>query len=279
MVICTRNRASQLSACLAAVARLHTERPWELVVVDNGSTDGTAAVIAAFAAAASFPVRTVFEPIAGLGRARNTGWRAAQGELIGFTDDDCYIAPDYVDRLADLFATPEIGFGGGMITLHDPSDYPITIMLQTEHETVPPNSYIRAGFLQGANMAFRRAALEQIGGFDPQFGAGQKYCPEDVDAEVRASLGGWTGVYEPALCVAHHHGRKAAAAARQIKIYALGRGAYFAKLLLQAESRRKLAKHVYWEFRAKKQPGERLSEIKGALGYLLLRAQHRVLKV
>jgi glycosyltransferase involved in cell wall biosynthesis len=238
LVICTRNRARQLSRCLDAVAAISTRIPWELIIVDNGSSDDTARVCAEFATAAAFPVSTVHEAIPGIGGARNRGWRAAKGDLISFTDDDCYVAANHLDRVVDLFRDPKVGYGGGRITLFDPTDYPLTIQLQDTPERVPPYSYIRMGFLQGANMAFRRAALAQIGGFDPSFGAANifRFVGEDADTECRVSFAGWVGAYDPTLTVAHHHGRKGAEARRRMHVYNVARGAYWPCRNLRAKS-------------------------------------------
>ncbi|HPU14858.1 MAG TPA: glycosyltransferase, partial [Polymorphobacter sp.] len=63
LIVCTRNRAAALGACLSAIAAIRTAAAWELVVVDNGSTDGTRAVIDALAAQVAFPVRAVTQPV------------------------------------------------------------------------------------------------------------------------------------------------------------------------------------------------------------------------
>ncbi|MGH7046696.1 MAG: glycosyltransferase family A protein [Stellaceae bacterium] len=94
IVVPTRNRAPKLSACLATVARIHIDIPWELIVVDNGSTDATATVIGESARTAVFPVIAAHEPIAGSYWARNTGWQAARGRFVALTDDDCYVGCD-----------------------------------------------------------------------------------------------------------------------------------------------------------------------------------------
>lgn len=276
IIICTRNRATKLPACLSAIATIRTSQVWELVVVDNGSTDGTRSVLNDFAARVHFPVKIVFEPLPGLGRARNTGWRAAKGTLLGFTDDDCYVATDYVDRVAKFFETEEVGFGAGKVTLFDPTDVPITIQLAADRIVIPPRSFIEPGFLLGANMVFRRRVLEQIGGFDETFGAGATFCPEDIDAEARASFAGWMGVYDPYLKVAHHHGRKTEEAAAAMRhMYSFGTGAYKAKFCLAPATRAIYLRNWYWDFR-RCLTGHfairRLAwELKGAICYALYR--------
>lgn len=232
LIICTRNRAGPLGACLKAVSGLRFAGSWELVMVDNGSTDATRATIEAFRDRVAFPVRTVHQPVPGLSNARNAGLAAAAGALVAFTDDDCYVAPDLLTRTCAAFARPELGYVSGRILLHDPSDYPATINESTEPRAFPPGRYLPPGAIRGANLAFRRVALDAIGWFDPLFGSGARFPAEDIDAAGRCSLHGWAGAYDPSIVVSHHHGRKADAVRGLFHAYDYGRGAYHAKLLL-----------------------------------------------
>jgi glycosyltransferase involved in cell wall biosynthesis len=276
VVIATKNRAISLRRCLNALALVKTTIPWELVIVDNGSTDGTRRLLEDLTQSGigtASAVKTVHEPIAGAGRAKNTGLKIAQGEFVSFIDDDCYVSSGYIDRIVALFDSPEIGYGGGKVVLHDPiADYPITIQLSDEMLTVPPKSYVETGLILGANMAFRRVVLDQIHGFDPNFGPGNKYVGDDPDIQARASFAGWHGKYDPSLVVEHHHGRDAAAAERLERVYHLSTGAYFAKFLLRRDTRHEFARHIYWRFRRKGTPLSMiLLEMRGALGYLISR--------
>jgi glycosyltransferase involved in cell wall biosynthesis len=273
LVVCTRNRADRLQTCLQYLAEQRPSCSWELVIVDNGSTDSTATVLADFAARAPFPVIMLSERIPGLGRARNTGWTAARGELIAFTDDDCYLGEGFIDSVRAAFDDPAVGFIGGRIELFDPADYPITIKTDRRPSRLAPRSFVPAGAFQGANMAFRRRVLEAIGGFDRGFGAGTGFACQDVDAQARASFAGWWALYTPDAVVAHHHGRKAEAAAALKRTYAIGRGAYMAKFLLNAETRSVYARNFYWAVRRAVlgSPASRREiawELQGALGYL-----------
>src|SRR5205814_7930384 len=124
--------------------------------------------------------------------------------------------------------------------------------------TIPPFSFIEPGLILGANMAFRRLVLEKIDGFDPAFGPGNKYVSDDPDIQARASFAGWTGIYDPVLTVAHHHGRDAAAAQQLVHTYCRSSGAYYAKFLLRSDSRctfaRHVARHMYWMLRGSNEP-------------------------
>ena len=233
LIIASRDRCRQLERCLGAVARLQFERPWELIIVDNGSTDATAQVVQQFSQRAPFPLRYVFEPKPGLGNAHNAGLAVAHSEIVAFTDDDCYPEPDLLRCVWHAFEDPSLGYIAGRITLHDPSDDPMTTIESTVRYTFPPRCFVRVGGVGGANMAFRRKVLTDIGGFDPLFGPGALFNTEDVDAAARASAIGWKGEYRPEVVVRHHHRRKAADIPPLVKSYGIGAGAYHMKLLLQ----------------------------------------------
>jgi glycosyltransferase involved in cell wall biosynthesis len=275
LVLCTRNRAQQLTTCLAYIAALSTSVPWELIVVDNGSSDSTPQVLREFARSASFPVIILNEPVPGLGRARNCGWRASSGEIIAFTDDDCYVLPDFPDRILEAFADPKIGYCGGRIKLYDSSDYPITINESTVPEFFPPNNYFATGVIHGANMIFRRAVLVDIGGFDNCFGPGARFYGEDSDACTRASFAGWWGAYAPGPTVLHAHGRRAADVVILRRNYDLGDGAYAAKFILRRHTRWLFARRwcAYLATNWRRSGGRRecLSQIEGAIRYCFYR--------
>ena len=274
LVICTRNRASKLGACLAAVERLVPPGPdWEVIVVDNGSTDGTVDVLERFAKRSGLPAIVVQEPRAGLGRARNAGLARAQGDIIAFTDDDCYVHEDWLRQIAAVFAREDIGYLGGRILLFDPTDAPVTVRTAEAAIRIPPKSFVLPGVILGANMAVRRDAALAIGGFDPMLGAGTRFPIEDVDFVGRASWAGWAGGYYPEPVVYHHHARKPGIDVLRVQRgYAYGRGAYFAKFILQRQSRALYFRNWYWALRAHLAGGAWaavLREIAGALLYCL----------
>ena len=187
-MICTRNRAAQLEQAVESYARLQYQGAWELVIVDNGCSDATPQLLEAFSRRFSGNVRVLQHARPGLGEARNVGWRAAGADIVAFTDDDCYPQQDYLARIDGCFSDQRYGFVGGRVLLHDPSDYPITIQLSDHRVEFPPKSYIAPGMVHGANFAFRRQALEAIGGFDKRLGAGTKYhSAEDTVAMARVS--------------------------------------------------------------------------------------------
>jgi glycosyltransferase involved in cell wall biosynthesis len=241
LVISTRNRASQLEQALDSYARLQYDGPWELVIVDNGSSDATPQVVAAFGRRFPGNVRLLQHGRPGLAGARNVGWRAAGGEIIAFTDDDCYPQQDYLMQIRRCFSERRYGFVGGRVLLYDPSDYPITIQLSNRRLEFPPKSFIAPGQVHGANFAFRREALQAIGGFDERLGAGTKYhSAEDTDALARVSAIGWWGLYDPVPTVSHHHRRREGRDIQRMrKAHGIGTGAYFIKCLANPHLRGK----------------------------------------
>ncbi|CAA9308305.1 MAG: hypothetical protein AVDCRST_MAG11-1309 [uncultured Gemmatimonadaceae bacterium] len=273
LVVCTRDRDAVLGDALATLDRLRCRRSWELVLVDNGSRDGTRARLDAFAARATVTVRVLGEPRPGLGRARNAGVLAARGAIVAFTDDDCYPAPDYLDAVLAVFDDPAVGYMGGRITLFDPGDDPVTTRDVPHATPLPPRSFVPAGLIQGANMAARRDVLLAVRLFDPELGAGTPFCNEDVDFVARASAAGYAGGYFPGPCVAHHHRRRSAGAVGRLRAgYDRARGAYYAKQLLDdGPVRREYARALYWSLRGvPARPAVR--ELAGALHYAAHRA-------
>jgi glycosyltransferase involved in cell wall biosynthesis len=239
LVICTRNRATQLAQTLKRVSAIKSQLRWELVVVDNGSTDRTGAVIAEYAAVSDRPVQMIVQKECGLGRAHNAGWQSSKSPIIVCIDDDCYPAEDYLDRIFELFSNDsKLGFLGGRILLHDPTDRRITIQESLDPLFFSPGSFIRPGVIQGANVAYRRAALAEVGGFDPWFGTGALYSGDELELIARISAAGWNGAYDPKPVVYHHHGRKTARAEWRLRRwYARGIGAYYAKGMLNRRTR------------------------------------------
>lgn len=276
IVIATRNRAAFLPAALESLLRVKSALKWEAIFVDNASNDATSEVLEAFRRSCSIPVTVLTEPRPGAGRARNTGWRAATGSVIGFIDDDCYPAPDYVDQVYKCFENAELGFVGGRVLLHDPTDLRITIREGTEPELLPAGRFIYAGFLQGANWAVRRTALEEVGGFDPNLGPGTPFVCEEVELQARLSAAGWIGAYDPSPLVYHHHRRKSSRDLDALqRTYDLGRGAYYAKCLLDPRLRVRYARK--WLSMMPSGPASRVRrEIGAAAHYFWLRAFGRL---
>jgi GT2 family glycosyltransferase len=237
IVICTRNRASRLSGTLGALRALSTSHGYEVIWVDNASTDDTAAVLQR-AFADDTVSRYILGQRIGLGAARNLGWKNARGKIVAFTDDDCYPSPDYVDAILAAFADhPGAGVIGGRILLYNPNHARITIEESEATRVYPKRTFVRAGTLQGANLAFRREALQAIGGIDPELGAGTRFPCEDIDAVTAVLWAGFDACFDPRPTVQHDHGRAAAEVPALLHSYDRGRGSFYAKYILRPDTR------------------------------------------
>jgi O-antigen biosynthesis protein len=194
VVVCTYNGASVIRDCLEGLSRLDYPN-YEVLVVNDGSTDDTAAIVQ------EYPFRLISTENFGLSSARNTGMQAASGEIIAYTDDDARPDPSWLKYLAWTFMTSDYdGVGGPNIA--PPGDGwfadcvanapggPVHVLLSDrEAEHIP-----------GCNMAFRRDALEAVGGCDVRF----RSAGDDVDLCWRVQQRGSKLGFSPAAMVWHH---------------------------------------------------------------------------
>ena len=221
VVIATYNRARLLEGGLGALASQEVPRSleWEIVVVDNNSSDATAAVVAAFAKTAAVPVRYVLEGRQGVSHARNRGVIEARGTIVAFSDDDVLAAPDWVAQVAAAIDRWNADGVGGRILPRWETSPPrwltenrrllrrLAIMdfEGSEKLALPlaPQPQV-----WGANMAFRREVFGRVGTFDPRRGgAGRKlYRGEESELIDRALELGLTIAYDAALTVYHRIG-------------------------------------------------------------------------
>jgi glycosyltransferase involved in cell wall biosynthesis len=172
VVVCTHNRAAFLQQALDSLAGQTLDpRRYEVVVVNNGSTDETLATVRACQADhQTCTLRLVDEPALGLGHARNTGWKAAHGEYVAFMDDDARAEPRWLERALDLFErTDPVPIAvGGQIRPWYVSQKPAWYKDDYEVRSWgPERRRLSAGeSFSGCNMIFAKKTLQQLGGFD-----------------------------------------------------------------------------------------------------------------
>ena len=194
VVVCTYNGARTIRDCLEGLRRL-VYPEYEVIVVDDGSTDATAAI------ARQYDCRLIQTENRGLASARNTGLGAATGEIVAYIDDDAYPDPHWLTYLAARFLSTSHAAVGGP-NLAPPGDGPIAECIARApggpvHVLLSDRE---AEHLPGCNMAFRKARLEAIGGFDPQF----RTAGDDVDVCWRLEERGFTLGFSAAAMVWHH---------------------------------------------------------------------------
>lgn len=194
VVVCSHNGARTLRDCLEGLTRL-CYPDFEVIVVDDGSTDGTSDI------ARAYPFRVISTASQGLSAARNTGLEAATGEILAYIDDDAYPDRHWLAYLARAFVTTDYAAIGGP-NIAPPGDGvvaecvasapggPVHVLVSdTEAEHIP-----------GCNMAFRAAALREVGGFDPAFVT----AGDDVDVCWRLMQQGLRIGFSPSALVWHH---------------------------------------------------------------------------
>ena len=242
VVVCVHNGGAVLATALDALERQTLERGgFEIVVVDDGSQDDTAAV-------ASRPsVRLIrLESNVGLAAARNAGVEAAAGEIVAFTDADCEPEPEWLERLLEPFRDPAVDAVSGRVVAAQ-VDTPARRYAAAREPLAPlplrllaarsPRTRL-AGYLRGvsgleqpleageelysvvgANMALRRTLIERAGGFDPAFRFGGE--EEELCRRAHTRLGARI-VYGPDAVVRHAYEAGFGDTLRRARAYGVG---------------------------------------------------------
>lgn len=215
LIIATYNRAEQLLVTLRSVAaQTAPVAAWECVVVDNNSTDDTAARFDEFRAAhPALPLRRVFEPRQGLSWARNRGIAETAGDVVAIIDDDERIVPEFIAAYLAFFAAhPAVAAAGGRIVAEYPAGRPAWMSRFTERPIAnpidlgpAPRPFPRGRIPGGGNMAVRRTAFERYGAFDPQLGrcGARLLGGEESDLFARLARAGEQCWYVPDAVMYH----------------------------------------------------------------------------
>lgn len=175
VVICTHNRARLLGGALKSVLRQsYPDELYEVVVVDNASTDNTADVVEeAMALSESTCIRLVHEPVPGIGNARNAGVLAARGKIVGFTDDDAIVDAHWVEQAVACFADDggDVTAVGGQVIPKYEAEPPGWFPRDSEADYRGDHKRIMVAgeFPSGNNMFILKSAIVAAGGF-PKLG-------------------------------------------------------------------------------------------------------------
>jgi GT2 family glycosyltransferase len=239
IAICTRERPAELRRALDAVAR-QTLTPRDWVVVDNApQSDATRCLVQQFPG-----VRYVCEPLPGLDIARNRALREAAGEIVAFSDDDAAPEPEWLDELLRNFADPRVACATGL-TLPAELETPAQEMFEDissfargfrrrTFDGLHDNPLAVGQVGAGANMAVRKSAVFEAGGFDERLDGGTStFSGGDHDMFVRLLAAGHRIVYEPRAVSWHRHRRTLEELERTIYGYGVGVYAMWTGLLLE----------------------------------------------
>ena len=184
----TYNRADRLARLVSALEVQDIDVPFEVVIVDDGSSPETAAELERLAASTSLDLTVIHQDNAGPAVARNAGWREARAPLVAFTDDDCVPSPGWLRALVLHLGIADVIQGR---TLPDPAG-----------EWGPWSRTVRAereDFFATCNVGYRRDVLDRVGGFDTTF----RFACDDTDLAERARESGATTSFA-ADALVHH---------------------------------------------------------------------------
>jgi GT2 family glycosyltransferase len=194
VIVCAYNAERTMDRCLASLEKLNYPN-YEVIVVNDGSTDATREICERH----DF-IQLINQENQGLSAARNVGLRASTGEIIAYTDSDCMADPDWLTYLAARFQSSPFGaIGGPNLPPPDDSLVPSCVAVSPGAPTHVLLDDEVAEHIPGCNMAFRRAALEAISGFDPVF----RTAGDDVDVCWRLQNKGYKIGFDPAAVVWH----------------------------------------------------------------------------
>jgi cellulose synthase/poly-beta-1,6-N-acetylglucosamine synthase-like glycosyltransferase len=198
IVVPARDAEGLIGGCLAALERQTVPRDrYEVVVVDDGSADGTAEVARSFAG-----VRLLRQTGRGPAAARTRGARAARGEIVVFTDADCEPTEGWLAALLAPFADPEVvGTKGTYLTRQRALTARFT-QLEYEDKYDRMRRFERIDFIDTYAAAFRRQVFLEAGGYDESFPVPSA---EDVDLSYRMAAAGHLLRFAPAAAVYHRH--------------------------------------------------------------------------
>ena len=195
VVVCSYNGARTLRDCMKSLGQLHYP-DYEIIFVDDGSKDNTQEIMKDFPT-----VTNIVQVNKGLSVARNVGIAAATGEVVAFTDSDCMVDRDWLYFLVNTLLSADFAAVGGPNI-----SPPATDWIQATVGAAPgsPSHVLLtdtvAEHVPGCNMAYHKWALEEIGGFDPEY----RKAGDDVDVCWRLMQRGYVIGFSPAAVVWHY---------------------------------------------------------------------------
>jgi len=213
VIIATHNRADYLKIALESLEAQSAEsNTFEVIVVDNASTDNTCSVVESFKDRIKY-ISYIYETQALANHARNIGWQAAKGTYVAYIDDDAVPVTNWIKNIYNSLnsLTPKPGIIGGKVTpiwegekpaWLDPRLYGALSLIDYSDQAI----FLKNKYPFSVNMVFQKDLLQKFGGFDLKLGRrGTKLLSGDETAIAkRIERAGYTIYYDPAICVEHH---------------------------------------------------------------------------
>jgi glycosyltransferase involved in cell wall biosynthesis len=216
VILCTYNRCHSIGRTLNSIAAsvLPDSVAWEVLVVDNNSSDQTREVVSEVCRRYPGRFRYLFEPQLGKSYALNTGIREAQGDVLAFVDDDVTVVSTWLENLTAFLRDNEWAGAGGRIILQWPSTLPRWLSVDGPHARFPFPAFNQGleakqliGPPFGTNMAFRKEMFQKYGIFRTDLGPSPNdevpRPSEDTEFGRRLIAGGERLRYEPSAIVYH----------------------------------------------------------------------------
>lgn len=195
IIIPAYNAEKTIAKTLQACLEQDYPGRWEIIVVDDGSTDGTAKEVK------RYPARYIYQDNAGPASARNRGWKEARGEVVCFTDSDCVPLRGWLSKLLRNYQEGTIGAVGGSYGIANPENllaYCIQEEIFVRHSAMPRETR----FLGSYNLSVKKSVLEDVGGFQERY---KKASGEDNDLSYKILKRGYKIVFDKEALVAHYH--------------------------------------------------------------------------
>jgi GT2 family glycosyltransferase len=216
VIVATYNRAALLDECLGHLGRQRFRAGDDVIIVDNGSTDETGAVVARHRSRFDVPLRLLYEPVPGKSRAIARALAGATGEILAFTDDDVNVDDRWLDAVRAAMVDPAVALMGGPVSprwqpavpqwiRRAPDRYsrlcaPLALL---DYGDRPADLGPRTAL--GANLAVRRQVFIEVGGYPPSLGKlrGTLLTGEDHELCRRVQAAGFRAIYVPGAVVRH----------------------------------------------------------------------------